>query len=103
MEPVAAALELGAQASKVVDLAAVGDQDARVLVAHRLSTGLGQVDDREPPVGQSHWPVQPGAVTVRAPVCDGLAHILDGFGGDQFAVKPQHTADPAHAISPWSL
>jgi hypothetical protein len=52
-EHVAQRLQLGHELEIVVDLAVVDDDDRVVLVVERLLAGR-QVDDRQPPVTQSH-------------------------------------------------
>ena len=52
-ENAAPALELAAQLAVVVDLAVERDAEAPVGGGHRLRARLGQVDDREAPVGEA--------------------------------------------------
>ena len=56
-EAVALGLELRLQLAVIVDLAVEGDGERAVGAVHRLRAALGQIDDREPPVGEADPPV----------------------------------------------
>ena len=68
-EPVPAALELGAQRRKVVDLAVEDDPHRVVFVRQRLLAG-GDVDDAQPAVGEADAFAEIEAVGVRAAMGD---------------------------------
>ena len=52
-ENVALCLETAAQFAIVVNLAVEGDDQLAVGADHRLGAGVGEIDDREPPVPEA--------------------------------------------------
>ena len=62
----ALALERVAERAVIVDLAVIGDVKAAVGGCHRLGGGIGEIDDRQAPVGEPDMAVvrypRPGAV-----------------------------------------
>ena len=55
-----------AQLAIVVDFAVVDDDERPDM--HGLRAGVAQLDDREPPVRQSEWPIGEEPLAVRPPV-----------------------------------
>jgi hypothetical protein len=58
-ERVARALELGPQVAVVVDDPVEDDRQPERVIGHRLRAALGQIDDRQPPVGEPGLAVEP--------------------------------------------
>ena len=87
----ARALQLGAQLGVVVDLAVEGEHPAPGLRQHRLLSGGGQVDDREPAMRErdAGLAVGPHAVVVGAAMRDGIGHMT----GDELLAPRVRSAD----------
>ena len=88
-------LELGPQVEVVVDLAVVGDRVATVGGVHRL-LAVGDVDDRQPPVGQAAGAAGDDALAVGPAVLLAVVHPLQqGVVGVESVVA----GDAAHTLS----
>ena len=94
-ERMARPLELRAQLAVVVDDPVEDDRQPERVVDHRLRAALGQVDDREPPVGEPGAPVQPQPRPVRPARRQHLAHPRQRLPVRR-RVAPQLTGDAAH-------
>ncbi len=73
-EGVAGRLELRPQLAVVVDDPVEDDRQSERRVDHRLRAALGEVDDRQPPVGEAGAAVEPQAVAVGPARRQRLAH-----------------------------
>jgi hypothetical protein len=90
-------LELGPKLTVVVDLAVVDDHHRPVLVRDRLLAAV-EIDDAEPPIGETERPVDVKAVVIGAAVPNRLGHVGEHAGFDRVVRPvPEDPADPAHA------
>ena len=101
----AGSVELRAQLGEIVDLAVERDDKAAVGRCHRLVTGLGKVDDRQPRKAEARAPFAPAALVVGPAVMQSLDRILDrsrnAFSQDG-AYDAAHGASPAKIASSFS-
>jgi hypothetical protein len=95
-EAVAVSAQLVAQLLVVVYAAVEDHREAQFVVGHRLLTGLGQVDDLQPPVPEGHRPVLPEALAVRTARLQARQHRPDGVAVRRTSVEPQLAADSTH-------
>jgi hypothetical protein len=95
LEGEAVALELRAQLAVVVDAPVEDDGQAEILVDHRLRAALGEVDDRQPPVGQADAAVHPLARAIGPPRRERRAHARERVAVRR-RVAAQLSGDPAH-------
>ncbi len=93
-ERVARRLELAHQLAVVVDLAVLDDDDRAVLVRDRLVAAV-EVDDREPPCGDSDSLADVHALRVGAAVIERGRHRAEPVRIDSPA-RARDPADPAH-------
>jgi hypothetical protein len=87
------ALELGPQLTMVVD-AAVED-DMELVVVHRLGAGRGEVDDRQPAMGERDAVAAPQPVAVRPARRERRVHPREGVAVRR-AARAQLGAESAH-------
>jgi hypothetical protein len=96
---VALGLKLGAQSGVVIDLAVISEHYRAVLVGHRLSAGLREVDDRKSPMTEGdplRW-VAPDTLSIGATVDKARAHPSDRALVEGQGVGPaQDAADATH-------
>jgi hypothetical protein len=97
-EPVPLGHQRRAELLVIVDLAVEDQQDAAVLVAHRLMPA-GDVHDAEAAHPQAHVAFHEAAPVVRPAVRDGVAHPPDLGLGDRTVA--QATDDAAHLTPPF--
>ncbi len=95
-EHVPRTLQLGPKLAEVVDLAVVRNDDAAVLVRHRLGAGVGKVDDRKPAVTKADGTVDVDAFAVRASVRDRRGHPTHRGRVSRRPVELNDTRNPAH-------
>ena len=99
-EPVAEALELGAELAVVVDHAVEDDGEAELVVDHGLGAALGQVDDLEPAVAERDVALRPDAGAVGPPGRHDVRHPVDRRDVRARAVEGHLSAYAAHGAHP---
>ena len=90
-----AALEAAPQLAEVVDLAVEDEPQRAVLVRHRLARGVGEVDDREPPMAEPDRAFEVNALAVRPAVRERPGHGAYHLGRGR-PTPAQHAANAAH-------
>lgn len=95
-----ASLQEGSHVGMVVDLSIENDPDPPVLVAHRLLP-VGDVDDRQPSMGQAHRAVDPEALAIGSAMAQGVAHTLEARLVDHLVRSQSHNPSNA-AHDPFS-
>lgn len=87
----------------VVDLAVGGDPDRVVLIGHRLLTGVGAVDDRQPAVPERDPPgsAHRGVPSVWSTVPQRVRHAGDRrLVGGKLVVDPSAAPAMPHTLAP---
>ena len=101
MELVALGLELGTEFLEVVDLAVEDNDDATVLVGHRLGASLGQVEDRQAAEAEGNAAVDKLTAHVGTAMDDAVHHLGEHLG---LVIRPTDKTDKtAHILSPLLL
>jgi hypothetical protein len=88
-------MELAPQLLVVEDLAVEHQDPTSVGRVHRL-VRVGQVDDRQPGVGQAHMALPPVARLVGTAMAEDVAHGTEGLLVHLGPVEPDHPADSTH-------
>lgn len=97
-EPVTGCFEARAVFRVIVDLTVRGEPDRPVLVGHWLATVL-DVDEAQPPVGQSHAFGEVDPFTIRSAVPDRAGHSLQHRLVDATRrLQRDDARDPAHPL-----
>ena len=101
MELVALGFELGTEFLEVVDLTVEDNDDATVLVGHRLGASLGQVEDRQAAEAEGNAAVDKLAAHVGTTMDDAVHHLGEHLG---LVIRPTDKTDKtAHILSPLLL